>query len=63
MFQRGTELANMADTAFEIATRYNNSIFGPEHILFAICANQTGRAAIEEVYQGDTNKILNFLIY
>lgn len=62
MFQRGTELANMADTAFEIATRYNNATFGPEHILFAICANHTGRAAVEEIYQGDANKILNFLM-
>lgn len=61
MFKKDTPLAELADEAFEVASRYKNAFLAPDHLLYALCRNPDGREAIETVYEGEVSRILSFL--
>jgi ATP-dependent Clp protease ATP-binding subunit ClpA len=61
MFQNTTSLTFLTNEAYSSAVRYKNAMLTPDHLLYALCRTQDGRAAIEDIYEGNTRRILSFL--
>lgn len=61
MIDKDSPLAFLADQAYEVASRYQNPVLAPEHLLYAVCCDEQGRDSIESLYEGDVSRILSFL--